>query len=95
MIRMDQSIGGLFMVESDRDGTYYKVTFRPDVSQIWSAKPDGFVVTVNEQGHAAELIGERSEPFLSQARVEGFVEFHGRLSRDLYWRYASDRADAE
>jgi hypothetical protein len=30
-----------FRVESDLDGNYYRVTFRPDAPQIGSAQPDG------------------------------------------------------
>jgi len=81
---MDKTIRGLLRVESDPDGSCYKVIFKPQTPQIWSFKPDGFIVVFKDHDRTMELVGEHREPQLSQARVHGFVEFHGEVSRELY-----------
>jgi hypothetical protein len=88
---MDKMIRGLFRLESDRDGGYYKVIFRPERRQSWSVEPDGFIIVFSDldrHDRTMELIGEHREPWLSQARVDGVVEFHGEVSCELYERCA-------
>jgi hypothetical protein len=86
---MEQSISGIFTVKSDLDGTRYEVTFKPEISELWSGQPDGFTVNFNNAERTMGLLGEHSQPILSQARERGVVQFHGRVSRDTYWRMCS------
>lgn len=83
---MDPLIHGSFKVEWGGERSC-RVSFTPDKEQIWSFKPEGFTVIIDE-AQVVELVGEHREPDLVNAREKGSVLFHGAMTREVYWRYA-------
>jgi hypothetical protein len=81
-------IVGRFRIESDIDGSFYRVIFTPDRPQIWAPQPNRVTANLKSISDVEVLVGMHRERELRQARVDGAVEFTGQLSRELYEKYA-------
>jgi hypothetical protein len=82
-------IEGRYRVESDIEGSFYRIRFAPSIEQIWSAQPKGLTVSLGTKIEDVEaIIGEHHEPNLRDARLLGWAEFRGEMSRDDYARFA-------
>jgi hypothetical protein len=86
VVRVDQ-IEGTFRIESDADGSFYRVKFTPDAPQTWSAQPAGIVFRF-KNFRVGDMIGDNRAPELAAARTNGAVEFRGHLPRERYASYA-------
>jgi hypothetical protein len=80
-------IAGSFRIESDAAGTFYAVTFTPDVPQDWSIEPVGISFRF-KNFNVTDLIGNHCHRELAAARSRGVAEFHGHLLREKYASYA-------
>ena len=85
-------IAGRFRVESDRDGSFYRTRFTPDVEQIGSSQPKGVVVLIDRQiindddieAIVETIVGPHREHNLRDARLTGSAEFAGEMTQDDY-----------
>jgi hypothetical protein len=89
-------IAGRFRVESDRDGSFYRIRFTPDVEQIGSPQPKGVVVLIDRQNIKDDdieaiveaIVGPHREHNFRDARLTGSAEFTGEMNHDDYARFA-------
>jgi hypothetical protein len=80
-------IAGFFRIASDMAGSFYAVTFTPDVAQDWSVEPVGISFRFKNFS-VTDLIGNNCHRELAAARSSGVAEFHGHLLREKYAFYA-------
>lgn len=85
-------IAGRFRVESDRDGSFYRIRFTPDVEEIGSPQPKGVVVLIDRQDIQNDdieaIVGPHREHNLRDVRLTGYAEFPGEMTHDDYARFA-------
>ncbi|HVA77258.1 MAG TPA: hypothetical protein VNF27_05155 [Candidatus Binataceae bacterium] len=84
-------IFGTFTLKSNEDGDWYEVSFKPDRDQIWSAQPQGWIVKFSGAHCVDEvenLVGADRPDNLRDARLHGFAQFSGHVTRDQYWKPA-------